>query len=277
MNTVNRVAINTVLQYVQLIVNVIVGLFTVRIILDALGEVDYGIYNLIGGVITIITFISTSLSQTSVRFLSVSIGKNNIEDTRHTFASCFSMHFYMAIALCAVLEVVGIFLFNGFLNIPNERINTARLVFHCMTFTLFLNVLQTPFTAMVYVHEKFHISTSIAMMDSILKLIIAIIVAHSISDRLMIYGILMACLTLVHTGCYLVYDRLKYKNILWFHLQHLSSIKEVFSFAGWTLLDVFGSVANRQGYQVILNKFFGPIANSVYSLAGQVEGHLFMV
>lgn len=277
MNTVNRVAINTVLQYVQLVVNVIVGLFTVRIVLDALGEIDYGVYNLIGGVITLITFISTSLSQTSVRFLSVSVGKGDMNNTRETFASCFSMHFYMAIALCMVLEFVGLFLFNGFLNIPENRMTAAKCVFHCMTTTLFLHVTRTPVTALITVHEKFHVTTFLAMMDSVLKLVIAIVIAHSNLDRLIVYGLLMLTLTIIHTSCYWIYDTIKYKKYLWLHFRPLSTITDVFSFAGWTLLDVFGTVANRQGYQVVLNKFFGPATNSVFALAGQVEGHLFMV
>ncbi len=277
MNSANRVAFNTALQYIQLVVNVGIGLFTIRIILGALGKVDYGIYNLIGGVITLITFISTSLSQTSIRFLSVSIGKRDLEDTRKTFASCFSMHFYMAVFLCVVLEIVGFFLFDGFLNIPYERIYAARVVFQCMTVTLFLHVSRTPFMALIYVHEKFHITTSLAMMDSFLKLIIAVIVSHAGNDRLALYGVLMATLTAVHSAGYLLYDFFKYKNLIWLHFTPLSQIRDVFFFAGWTLLDVFGSVANRQGYQVILNKFFGPVTNSVFALAGQVEGHLFMV
>lgn len=277
MNTVNRVAFNTVLQYIQLVVNVIVGLFTVRIVLRALGEVDYGVYNVVGGIITLITFISTSLSQTSVRFLSVSIGRGDKEDTRKTFSSCFSMHLYMAITLCVVLEIVGLFLFDGFLNIPEERIFAAKCIFHCMTVTLFLHVSRTPAIALITAHEQFHITTSLAMLNSVLKLVIAIIISHSISDRLIVYGLLMMALTIMHTICYWIYDIIKYKYYLWFHFYPLRLIKEVFSFAGWTLLDVFSSVANRQGYQVVLNKFFGPVTNSVFSLAGQVEGHLFMV
>jgi len=277
MNAVNRVAINTILQYIQLIANVFLGLFTVRIILNALGTVDYGIYNLIGGVITLITFISTSLSQTSVRFLSVSIGKADIGDIRHVFASCFSMHFYMAISLCLFLEIVGLFLFDGFLNIPAERLFAARVVFHCMTITLFLQVARTPFSAMVTVHEHFHISTTLAILESTLKLIIALIIARSSFDRLILYGVLMGLITVLSTSCYLLYNHFEYKAFIWLHFKPISSIKEVFSFAGWTLLDVFGTVANRQGYAVILNKFFGPVTNSVFALASQVEGHLYMV
>ncbi|MGV8135436.1 MAG: lipopolysaccharide biosynthesis protein [Mangrovibacterium sp.] len=277
MNSASRVAINTSVQYIQLILNVLIGLFSVRIILESLGASDYGIYNLLGGVIGLLTFISSSLSQTSIRFISVSLGKNDISATRKTFNACFSLHLIMAILLVVVLEVVSIFLFNGFLNIPKERIHAAQMIFHCMVFTLFLNIAITPFRAILVAHEKFIFTSGIGILDSVCKLLIAIIIARASIDKLKLYGVLVATLVSIDVILYSAYAILKYRKEISLEKPNKGDLCSVMGFAGWTLFDVIGSVANRQGYAVLLNKFFGPVTNAVFALAGQVEGHLYIV
>ena len=155
MNNSSRVAFNTIINYSQLVLNVIVGILSVRIVLRSLGEVDYGIYNLVAGVVAIIAFISESLSQTSVRFLSVSLGRKITEHTKNIFSSCFSMHLYMALGLTIVLEIAGFVLFDSFLNIPANRVYAAKIVFQCMIATLFINIIATPFRSIIIAHEKF--------------------------------------------------------------------------------------------------------------------------
>lgn len=277
MGTANRVAVNTLVQYIQLVANVLIGLFTVRIILNSLGATDYGIYNLIGGVITLITFIRDSLSQTSIRFISVSIGKGNVSEIKNVFRSCFWLHLYMAIALALVLEIVGLFLFDGFLNIPAERIFSAKIVYHCMVLTLFLNILRTPFSGMLIAHEKFLFTSCIGISDSILKLAIAFAVASTSFDKLALYGFLMAGIVALDIFIYICYNLYHYKPLLSFEKVGVKNMGEMFGFAGWTMMDVLGSVVNRQGYAIMLNKFFGPVMNAVYALAGQVEGHLYSI
>ena len=118
MKNANRVAFNTLINYLQVIINVIVGLFTVRLVFGALGIVDYGVYNLLAGVITIMTFVSESLSQTSIRYISVILGQRG--DIRSVFSSCFSLHLYLGVGLVIILEIISLFLFNGLLNIPES-------------------------------------------------------------------------------------------------------------------------------------------------------------
>ena len=134
MQTANRVALNTTVQYAQLVLNVLIGLYSVRVILNALGASDYGIYDLIAGVVSLLSFISSSLAQTSMRFLSVSLGKGDNSKTAHTFSICFWLHLYIALFLVTTLFVLGFFLFDSFLNIPTERIGTARILYYTMSF-----------------------------------------------------------------------------------------------------------------------------------------------
>lgn len=277
MNTVNRVAFNTVVNFIQLLLNVLLGLLTVRFVLQALGEIDYGIYNLIAGVITLITFISESLSQTSVRFISISLGQGDTSKLRSVFASCFSLHLYMAILLSVILECVGLFLFDGFLNIPEGRINAAQVVYHCMVATLFLNIVSTPFRAIIVANESLAYISLIGIIESIGKLIVSIVLLLTSFDRLIVYGVLMMVLSFIPFVGLFLYSIVRYYESLSFKLVNYSSIKSIVHFAGWTLLDVSGIIANRQGYALMYNKFLGPSTNAAFALAGHIEGPLFTV
>lgn len=275
MNNTNKVAINSMAMYVQLILNVLIGLVSVRIVLNALGASDYGLYNLVAGIIAMLSFVNSSLSQTSVRFISVSLGEGIVERINKTFSSCLSLHVIIALVLSAVLELVGLFMFNGFLNIPLDRVDTAKVIFHCMTFSLFLNVLGSPFRAMLVAHERFLYLTIIGISDAILKLLIALIVTFDFSDKLEIYGLLMVIVTVFDVLSFVLMCAMKYRKDIHFVKCERTEFKGVFGFAGWTLLDVVGTVATRQGYAIILNLFFGTIVNAVFAISRQIEGHIY--
>lgn len=277
MKNARRVAVNTVVQYAQLIANVILGLFAVRIILDALGETDYGVYSAVAGVVALLGFIGTSLSQTSIRFISVALGKNEPEHTRIVFRNCFWLHLIIAGGLSVLLLLVGLFLFDGFLNIPVERVAAARLVYFCMVFSLFAGIVKTPFSALIIAHEKFVYTSGVGVLDSICKLGIALGVASTHSDKLVFYAVLMAGVEAMNFLLFFGYCVFKYSNLLSFRRQSPSGLKEVSGFAGWTLMDVMGSVLNRQGYAILLNRVFGPVTNSTFAIASQVAGHMYTV
>ena len=202
MQAANRVAVNTIIQYVQLIVNVLVGLISVRLILNALGKDDYGIYSLVGGVIALISFISASISQTSIRYISVALGTGDIYLVRKTVSSCFSLHFYMSLVLAIVLELLVPLLFTGFLNIPETRMTASKMVYHCMVLTLFLNICNSPFNGLLYAHEKFVVTSSIAILNAVLKLFIALYISIVSVDRLVVYGVLMAAISIIDVFLY---------------------------------------------------------------------------
>lgn len=277
MQIANRVALNTLVQYVQLVLNVIIGLISVRVILKALGDSDYGIYDLIAGVITLLSFISTSLSQTSMRFLSVCLGEGINHKTRKTFSTCLWLHVYIAMLLAVILFIAGFFFFDGLFNIPDDRITTAKLLYYFMVFGLFLNISVTPFYAIIAAHERFVYISCVQIFDSVCKLAIAFFITSTSLDKLLIYGILMVGIIILTFLCYVVYVIINFKDIISFKRARFSEMKDVTGFAGWTLLDVIGSVATRQGYAILLNVFFGTVVNAVFALARQIEGHMYTV
>ncbi len=272
MQTVNRVAINTLFQYFQLFTSVVIGLLTVRIVLGSLGDIDYGIYNLVAGLIGLLSFMGASLSQTSIRYISVALGNGDDDDIKNTFAKCFTLHLLIAIGLVVILEIVG-FIFFGSLNIPEERFAASQVVYHFMLLSLFFSLILTPFQAIVIAHEHFIFLSIWGIVDSAFKLVIAYYISISSGDKLILYGMLMALLVALDFCTYYLYSKIRYKREIQLFAK-IRTIGSVAGFAGWSLCDVFSSIVNRQGYAVLYNSFFGPIMNTVYALAMQVESHL---
>jgi O-antigen/teichoic acid export membrane protein len=277
MQAANRVAINTAIQYVQLVANILIGLISVRLILGALGDIDYGIYDVVGGLIALLAFISNSLAQSSMRFLSVSLGTKDNLETKRVFRSCIWLHFLIALGLAFLIELIGIFVFNGFLNIPANRLSAAKIIYHCVTISLFLNILSSPFSALIISHEHFWYTSLVALLNSVLKLIIAVLLTYCFSDKLIAYGILLSIVTLLDFILLCLFTLIKYPHQISLSFPGIHSLKSITSFVGWTLLDVLGSLLNRQGYAILLNRFFGPVTNTSFALSRQLEGHMFSV
>lgn len=277
MQNANRVARNTVIQYLRLVINLVVALFSVRLIFNSLGPDDYGIYDVVAGVIAFMGFIDASLSQTSIRFLSVSLGEANKEKIVATFNSCFWLHFGIATITVIILETVSFFLFDGFLNIHTSRIYAAKIIYQCMCVTTFLHIVSTPFHALITSHEKFIFASAVSILDSILKLLIAVLLVYITYDKLIIYGVLMAGIAIVNLLVYIFYIKIRYQHEIRLSKPNIQGIKKQTSFACWTLCDVLGSVFNRQGYSIMLNKFFGTNTNAVFAISRQIEGQVYGV
>ena len=272
MSNVKRVTLNTVFQYSKLIISVFVNLISVRLIYKALGADDYGIYDVVGGVVALLGFISSSLSMTSTRFISVSLGKNDSTITKNVFSCCFWIHIIIALFLVAVLECLAPFLFNGFLNIPASRISVAQHIYQFMLVTLFFNISMTPFLALITSHENFLYIVIVGLIDSFGKLGIAYAITVFRSDKLLLYGVLMAAISGVNFLLYAICCFIRYKNNLRFSSFNFKYLREVATFASWTILDVLGSIIPRQGYSIMLNRFFGTSMNAVFAISRQVEG-----
>ena len=183
----------------------------------------------------------------------------------------------MSLVLVALLEFLCPILFSGFLNIPEERIDAATWVYQCMIVTLFLNIVNTPFVALLYAHEKFFITSSVAIFNAILKLGVAFYVSIVAFDRLLTYGLLMMTITAIDFICYQIIINIKYGSFVFLKLKKIKDIKSIASFAGWTLYDTAGSMFTNQGYAILYNKFFGPVVNTVYGLGQQLSAQVYSI
>ena len=279
MSTASRVVINTAIQYAQIVIVAIVGLFSTRYILEALGPENYGTYDLLAGVIGMLSFVMSSLAQTSNRFISMELGHGNLENQTQVFNNCFWLHLFVAIGLVVLMLTLELFLFNGFLKIPPRQRVEALWVYHFMILSMFMSICSTPFRALIVAHENFISLAYITIIDSFIKLGIAILLLHCFTHKLLVYGLLISLISVVNFLCYAFYCSWKYDGQSRILISRLKwgGIKELTGFAGWTFMDTLSVICSRQGYSILLNLFFGVRMNAVFAIARQVEGHVYTI
>ncbi len=278
MQTANRVVVNTGFLYGKMFITILISLYSTRLILNALGETDYGVFNLVGGVVSMLSFLNGAMANATQRYMSYSLGEGNKEKLISIFSSSVVLHLVIGIIIVLLLEFGGIFLFDGLLKIPAERMRSAKIVYHFMVVSTFFAINAVPYDAAINSHENFLFDALSGILESILKLGIAISLLFSSFDKLILYGLLIALLTILirvvkSIYCYRKYDecRTRIRSGI-----NIPLTKEMLSFAGWNLFGSFCNIARNQGLAVILNHFFGIIINAAYGIASQVNSNLLM-
>lgn len=271
MATVNaqRIAGNTITMYIRTIVTMLITLYSSRIILKNLGVEDFGIYNLVGGVVTLLTVFTTSLSRVSIRFISYEIGKLGFKDVQSVFSLCFFIHLTIAIIVVLLgLLLKGIIIPS--LNIPTERIVTAELVFVFSVITFALSVLRIPFDSLLISYERMNIYALLGIMDSVLKLVAAILIGYVITDRLLAYSWLI---TIMGGSLLVLTVILCFIRIGYYHLNHigdLSLLRKYFAFIGWSMLGGSMEVITVNAFVIAVNIFYGVVVNAAIGIMNQV-------
>ena len=271
-----RIIFNTSIQYVRTVISVLVTLYTARLILDALGVEDYGIYSLVGGIVAMLSFVQTSLTSTTQRYLSFHQGKGDFFMQHKIFNNSIVTQLIISVTLISGLCILQPFIFNGFLNIPADRVNAAIWVYYCMLFTLFFTMQSTPYLAVLIAHENIFYATIVQLTYSFLKIPIALILYAIPVERLKYYAILLVIVQAANYFMYLIYCKRKYKETKNIHLFSLDKqiFKQMFSFMGWSVYSTGCIVGRTQGIAILLNRFFGTVVNAAYGIAWQVSGQL---
>ncbi|MDZ7739337.1 MAG: hypothetical protein U5K32_09820 [Bacteroidales bacterium] len=278
MRASHRVAMNTGFLYGKMLITLVIALFSTRLILGALGEVDYGIFNLIGGVIAMLSFLNVAMTISTQRYMSFYLGSEDASKLRSVFTSSTSLHLIIGLSIVILLEIAGIFLFNGFLNIPEERIGTARTIYHFMVVSTFFTINAVPYDAAINAHENFLFDAAVGIIESVIKLVIAIVLVYTASDKLVLYGLLMALLTIlvrVIKGSFCI-NRYRECSFTTRLVIKGKLIREMISFAGWNLFGSFCTIVRNQGIAIVLNLSFGVIINAAYAVAHQVNSQLML-
>lgn len=276
MGSSSRVAKNTIYLYFKSMVTMIVMLFVTRIVLHALGVVDYGIYNVVAGSIAILGFFRNSLAVTMQRFLNHYQGEDNFERQKQVFNIGVVFHWAVAFVLVLFFIVLGYFLFNGILNIPFERINAAKIVYLCLIVNTFLTVITAPYDATITAHENMLFYSIVGIAESILKLAVALIIVSASGDKLILYAILMMAVPLIETAVMRIYCKVNYLECTFHPKREWNNelAGEMKKFAGWTLVGASTNVISNHGANLALNHFFGAAINAVVGIASQIQGVL---
>lgn len=276
MQASQKVALNTMILYIRMAITVVISLITTRLVLNALGSVDFGIFNLVAGVIAMLSFLNNAMATSTQRYLSYHQGRSNPEEIRKVFVNSFFLHFAIGLILVTVLELLGLLLFDGILNIPQERMEAAKTIYHLMSFTVFFTVLTVPFTASLISHENIIWVAIVNIVEALLKLLIAFVLIGTSFDKLVLFGSLTACITVVSFIMYAVFCYKKYKECQIDSKDKIERniMSELSSFAGWNLFGSLCFLGKTQGLAIILNVFYGTVVNAAYGIANQVSSQL---
>lgn len=266
-----RIAKNTLMLYVRMLFGMLVSLYTSRVVLQALGVEDYGIYNVVGGVVTMLSFLNASMSGATSRFLTYSMGKGNIRELEEVFSSALIIHIGIAFLVFLVAETLGLWFLENKLVIPLERMNAARIVYQFSVLSSMLGITQVPYNACIIAHEKMNIYAYVEMLNVILKLLIVYVLLIFGGDKLIVYALLMFLISFIIIAIYRYYCLRNYKESHFRFIWKNSIIKPMLNFSGWDLYGNASVMLRQQGVNIILNMFVGPIVNAANGIASSVN------
>lgn len=276
MKNTTKILFNTFAQYIRTVVNVILSLYATRLILEALGSNQYGIYTLVGGIVSMLSFFTNALTTTTQRYLSYNQNKGDINLLKSYFFNSLLIHACFGGVLLLLLAIVQPFLFSGFLNIDSQLVYAAKWVFFSIAIMLFTAMMTSPYRAILISRENIFYISIVDIIDGILKLMIgyALFVFHE--NRLIWYAILMMCVAFFNLLAIGTYSMVRFKESRGFKLSYISDkkIKELTGFAGWTIYGTLCLFGRVQGVAIVLNKFFSTVANAAYGIALQINSAL---
>jgi len=246
------------------------SIFTSRIILDALGIDDYGIYNVVGGFVSMFSLLSGTLVTSSQRFIAFEIGKEQ-SDLKKVFSTIVSIHFFLAIIILVILETLGLWFFNTQLNIDSERLWAARWVFHCSVITFCINLISIPYNATIVAYEKMTVFAYAGIFEAIAKLGAAYMLYLIAYDSLIVYAVLMLVIAILLRLFYGWYCRRKFEGCRYSFIFDRGIFKEIFGFSSWNFIGSTATVLNTQGINLLVNIFFGVAMNAARGVALQVD------
>lgn len=268
----NRLAKNTIMLYVRMAFGMCVSLYTSRVVLNTLGVEDFGIYNVVAGVVSFLSFLSASLQTATQRFLNVALGQNDVNSLRQTYSISIIIHIGLAGIILVIGESIGLWFLYNKLIIPDERFIAALWVYQFTLISTIGTLLTIPFNAEVIAHERMDVYAYLSILDIILKLVIVYLLYISPLDKLISYGFLYLLTTLLNRGLFVIYCK---RNFLECNLTkkiNRGIFKEMVTFASWDIFGVIASVCSVQGTTILVNMFFGPIVNAAKAIAEQVKG-----
>lgn len=268
-----RIAKNTLVLYVRMLFGMLVSLYTSRIVLQALGVEDYGIYNVVGGVVAMFSMISNSLSSSVSRFLTFELGKENLGGLKRVFSTSLSIQAALALIIVLLSETVGLWFLNTHMTIPTNRLYAANWVFHASVFTFVINLLSVPFSASIVSHERMSAFAYIGILDVILRLLIILFIAYSglEFDRLIVYALLLVGVVCIMQTIYWRYCTRNFEECRLKLSFDVSYWKEMSSFAGWNFIGCTAGLLKDQGVNILLNLFMGPVVNAARGIANTVN------
>lgn len=276
MSTTTRVIKNTGFLYVKMGITVFISLYTTRLILASLGASDFGVFNIVGGAITMLGFLNSTMANATQRFMSYAEGANDLFKKKQVFNVSMVLHIGVALLTGLILLAAMYPLFNGIFNIQQDRIFAAEVIYLSLVVSTMFTIVNVPYDAVMNAHENMLYYALIGIFEALLKLIVAFACVYTTSDKLIVYGILMAIIPFITLTIMKIYCHHKYEECFIGFKKYWSRglVKDIASFSGWNFLTAISSLASYYGSGLVLNHFFGTILNAAQGIANQVNGQM---
>lgn len=267
-----KIAKNTLVLYVRMLLLMLVGLYTSRVVLSALGENDFGIYDVVGGVVAMFTIISGSLNSAISRFITFEMGKSDPMRLNKVYSTAVTIQLILAVVVVLIAEPVGLWFVRNKMTIDPSRIQAAIWVLHFSLASFVINLMSVPQMASITAHEKMSAYAYIGIMEGLLRLAVAVLISRSSSDRLVLYSALMMVTVLMVRAAYGIYCRRNFPECRYRWVKDVLLVKEMFSFAGWNFIGASSGVLRDQGGKILVNLFYGTAVNAARGVAMQLNG-----
>lgn len=258
----------------RMILVLIVGLYTSRVVLKVLGVDDYGIYSVVGSVVVFLTFLKMALTNATYRNIAIEIGRKAEQRLKEVYSMSINCHIILAFIVWLILEIFGVWFLNTKLNIPDDRMTAANWLFQFSLLSFCVSIIQVPFNSNIIAHEKMNFYAVVGIVETVLKLVIVYLLVVSPIDKLISYGFLQLLVAIIVGICYMIYCKKTFADCIYIRYWDKKLGKELISYSGWSLLVNASDVTANQSMSIFFNIFFGVVANASLGITHQVTSHL---
>lgn len=267
-----RIAKNTLLLYVRMVLLMLISLYTGRVTLQALGETDYGIYSVVGGIVVLLSFLNNAMAGATQRFLNVEMGKGDKEGLKRVFSSALYIHVIVAVAILVLSETVGLWFLNAAMNIPADRVVAANFVYQFSVASFLVGVLSVPYNASIIAHEKMSAFAYVSILEAVFKLVVVFLIQVLPLDALILYAGLLFGVAVVLRIVYGIYCKRNFEECV-YERKVVDKVvaKRMLSFSSWTIFGNLGYILHTQGIAICINMFFGTVVNAAQGISNTVN------
>lgn len=265
-----RIAKNTALLYVRMLLIMAISLYTSRVILSTLGKIDFGLYNVIGAIVVNFSFLNGMLSSACSRYFAIELGRNDHKALKRVFSLNLTLFIVLGVIILLLSESVGLWFLNNKMKIPSDRMVAAQWVYQCSIVAFIINMLSTPYRSIIIAREKMKIFAYSSIIETVLKLGIVFLLLISPVDKLITYAVLMLLITVGTSGFYYLYCKHYYAECRYSFVWDKSLLKEILGYTGWNVIGILSGIGKSAGVNLLLNMFYGAIVNTARGIAYQV-------
>ena len=267
-----RIAKNATMLYVRMLFTMVISLYTSRVVLDTLGIEDYGIYNVVGGIVALFSFLNSAMATSTQRYLTFELGRNNKQRLNEVFLTSFTIYVIVSIIVVILGETLGLWLLLEKMIIPDNRMNAAIWVYQFSILTTVISIMSYPYNAVIIAHERMSAFAYVSIIEVVLKLLIVyLLLTLSHIDKLILYAALLVCVQILVCLCYRIYCSKHFSETKLRMFVNKSLFQEMLGFTGWNLWGNVAAILFTHGLNILLNMFFGPVVNAARGIAVQVQ------